>query len=271
MGQELYIFKLNQQRAKDQLTQTLSKKSASSYKKYLADSTYYQTLSFEDIVQKAATDIEQISIEELWSLFHWFYDEVEQENPAADYQEIENQFHQKMSENGLDLCYEIPSKTPVNNFFLTLGTYNGLNNSNLRYDYDAKELQQFLDYAVCLKGKIYKLLIEHYYHNDKSKLEDYSMMAYRLEVIAYDNPEAYALANQQFNHEKKYFLETIQEIVAFFKVNKRLSSYQVDSEYGQISRKESEIINSAAQFYYVCSFHDILMGYQGRVKMLHSY
>ena len=113
MGQELYVFKLDQQLAKDCCSEMLKEKSVHAYRKYLQEQTYDQDLSFDTIFQKVENNIVLIGIEELWSIYHWFDEKVELAYPLLDFQQKEEKRYQDMKQAELELCFEISSKTSM--------------------------------------------------------------------------------------------------------------------------------------------------------------
>ena len=268
MGQELYIFKLDQQLARSHCSPVLRKKTPHSYRKYLKG---YPELNFDTILQKVEQDIALMSIDEMWSVYHWFGDINELTYPELDFSQKEDLLYQDMKQNGLDLCFEIPSKTPVSNFYQALGRYESLTNTQINNDCEAADLHRFLDYTICYQGKLNQLWITHYYTNPGAYMDTF----YRIESILFEiaeaNPADHGLAIREFNKVKDSFIDAIQEVAAFFKTHKRLNQWRTDSEYGQMIRQESDLTNKTALLHYVWSLKDALQGYRGRVKMLHSY
>ncbi|OJJ14684.1 hypothetical protein BKI52_41340 [marine bacterium AO1-C] len=58
-------------------------------------------------------NIELTGTEELWSIYHWFDEKIEHSHSHLDFQQSKEQLYQEMKQRGLDLCFKIPSKTPI--------------------------------------------------------------------------------------------------------------------------------------------------------------
>jgi hypothetical protein len=127
MAEDLYFFKFNNELAKANLVPLLTGEEGLDYKNYLL---YYNELDSDDeavdfdvVRQKASDNIETVNTEELWTLFNWFYKKHVDDVKPGGYSEAYEKLLSIMKNHGLDLFFEIGSKTPVRAFHRLLWDY----------------------------------------------------------------------------------------------------------------------------------------------------
>jgi len=271
MGREVYFFKFDKQLAKDNLVETLQEKSKDSYKTFLKDSTSYE-VDFNEVLQKVRNNIEELSLDELWTLFHWFYEKIYLKYENSSYLKFESKFNKEMKGNGLDLFYEIPSKTPAGHFFSLLSNYQSLMNTDFYYVFQSDYFNNFLDYTICYTGFISQFLIENYYgKNEGYYFEKFWIIEGELYQIMEKNLLQYELAVQKFDKIKEKYIDTIKKIKQFKNTTKKSMTPNIYNEYNDVKYYEQEIFGFSYQFGTISGMRKALGDYQGIIKILDSY
>lgn len=180
----------------------------------------------------------------------------------------------KEKANGLDLFYEIGFKTPVRVFHHYLSEYELISNTTLAHDCQAADLINFLNYVICYAGELSLFLNINYYKEPVDIEEDQTIRNIIKEIDESPHSYYYTLAMDEFNKRLSDFEQTMQlvpPLIAFRKSKENASSYIMPEELAEVEQKESELLNLASQLYIALAIKEKLAGYEGQVKMLHSY
>lgn len=272
MGREVYFIKFDKKDVQENLAKTLQEESKYSYQDYIKEGYYKDKVSFEEVFQKSKNDIEQITLEELWSLFAWFNWKVDTEYENAGYAKQEHEFHKETRRNGLNIFYEIPSKTPAWHFFSILGNYQSLRNTDFYDSFSADYFHDFLDYAVCYIGFISQLLIEKYYGKEEGfYFEQFWVIEGKHYQIMENNPSQFEWATNEFDERKERYTNAIDKIVKFRDTPKKSMTTSIYNEYSEQRFLEEEIFGFHHQLDTMLSLKEKIEGYTGCIKILDSY
>jgi hypothetical protein len=273
MAEELYFFRFDKQKAKVALYESLNKPGDHSYEKYIRKE-YNGDLKFNSIIKKVTGNIELITIDELWSLFNWFYEKNEQVGQTLDYAAFQKRLNDEMFANGLDLFFSIDSKTPVIHFNNYLINYAILSKTEIGHDCQAAALHNFLNYVICYAGELTVFLNINYYKHPVDHEENQAIQKAIKAINTATHSRYHKLALQEFNKNLSFYQETMQlvpALTAFRRAQNDSSPYSIPGELAATAERESELLNLAAQLYFAQSIKDKLAGYEGQVKLLHSY
>lgn len=135
MAEELYFIKTNPNIAKINLYNKLSREEENILNFLQPDARAH----LEIIKNKVKDSIEELSPEELLTIFSWFSNTY-----SSDHEEAKTQ----LFINGIDLFYEIPSTDHTENFLQILSHYEKLSQQHLNYIVDAQHFNQFLIYGI---------------------------------------------------------------------------------------------------------------------------
>lgn len=135
MAEELYFIKTNPNIAKINLYNKLSREEENILNFLQPDARAH----LEIIKNKVKNSIEELSPEELLTIFSWFSNTY-----SSDHEEAKTQ----LFINGIDLFYEIPSTDHTENFLQILAHYEKLSQQHLNYIVDAQHFNQFLIYGI---------------------------------------------------------------------------------------------------------------------------
>ncbi|MDQ0067638.1 hypothetical protein [Chryseobacterium lathyri] len=198
MAEELYFIKTNPNIAKINLYNKLCREEENIINFLQAD----PKVSLEIIKKKVKDSVENLSKEELSSIFTWFSSIY-----PADREEAKTQ----LFIHGLDLFYEIPKTQNVQTFREMLSAYENYSKQKLDFMVDAQNFNQFLLYGlfftdISLKEKGNSTTLSHY--------------------LKTDYPLLYALAEDQFQKKgsdqdndlalQRYFGE-LYDLTKFYK------------------------------------------------------
>ena len=112
VAEELYFFKIDPIKARSELFNKLKIKDNFTYSEYLERNSE-KKLNYIEIISRVNESIELLSRDEFWSISYWIYEKVELENSKLNYKDIKDLYQKYMFDCGMELFYEIPSKTPV--------------------------------------------------------------------------------------------------------------------------------------------------------------
>ncbi|MGK6343000.1 hypothetical protein ACMGDK_12225 [Chryseobacterium sp. DT-3] len=176
MAEELYFIKTNPNIAKINLYNKLCREEENIIN-FLQDDA---KVSLEIIKNKVKDSVENLSKDELSSIFTWFSSVY-----PTDREEVKTQ----LFIHGLDLFYEIPKKENVKTFQKMLSEYEKYSKQNLNFMADSQNFNQFLVYGlfftdISLKEKGNCTVLSHY--------------------LKADYPSLYALAEDQFQKNGSY-------------------------------------------------------------------
>jgi len=198
MAEELYFIKTNPNIAKINLYNKLCREEENIINFLQNDAK----VSLEIIKNKVKDSVENLSKEELSSIFTWFSSAY-----PTDPEEVKTQ----LFIHGLDLFYEIPKKENVKTFQEMLSDYEKYSKQNLNFMVDSQNFNQFLVYGlfftdISLKEQGNCTILSHY--------------------LKADYPSLYALAEDQFQKKgsdqnydpalQRYFGE-LYDLTKFYK------------------------------------------------------
>lgn len=276
MSEQLYFFKFNKEIARTKLSTLINKEDSFSYKQYLFEnfSKGEENMQFDNIINKIDENIELLSTEELWSLFKWFSERIEKLNTNIEYYNLDKKTHEEMRNYGLDLFYEIPSKTPVRNFHELLGDYEALTNQEIENNCGSDELNGFLNYIISYSGELTIFLNKYFYKRGESYDENLQIEQLIYDINSKSNSYFYNLALSELEKSMGYNNETMQlvpKLIEFRQANKDKSSYYLPMELNEISERENKIINVAALLHTALDLKEEIKNYDGKIIRLHSY
>lgn len=270
MGREVYFYKFDKQQAKENLSQTLQKRSKDSYQNFLQKDEELQ-VSFECVLQKVEQNINELSVEELWTLTRWFSEQFTILYPNLD-SKFERELNKEKNRNGLYKFYEIPSKTPAGHFFTILNRYQSLRNIDFNDDFSADYFHDFLDYAICYTGFISQLLIENYYgKEDGFYFEQFWVIEGKNYQIMENNLLQFKYATNEFDERKEKYMAVIDKIVKSRDTPKKSMTASVYKEYSEQKFLEEEIFGFHNQFDSMLALKRGIEDYTGHIKILDSY
>ncbi|MBK1897792.1 hypothetical protein [Chryseobacterium paridis] len=184
MAEEIYFIKTNPTIAKINLYNKLCSEE-NAVLQYLDED---KKTSLEIIKAKVKDSVENLSPEELRSIFHWFQTEYDDKktDPIACKEEIINQ----LFINGIDQFYQIPS-TDTPSFNQIISDYQKHSQSILDYKFSADTLSPFLIYGIFFTGLINQ---SHGKENSQMLLMDF---------LKPDFTTLYSFAEEEFNSGSK--------------------------------------------------------------------
>lgn len=162
MAEELFFIKTNPNIAKINLYNKLCRDE----EKIIGFLQPDARVSLEIIKNKVKDSVENLSKEELSSIFQWFSNAY-----PADREEAKTQ----LFIHGLDLFYEIPKEQHVKNFQEILADYEKYSKQNLDFMVDSQNFNQFLIYGlfftdIALQEKGNDTILSHYLKSDYPSL-----------------------------------------------------------------------------------------------------
>ncbi|PWN70311.1 hypothetical protein C1631_010040 [Chryseobacterium phosphatilyticum] len=184
MAEELYFIKTNPNIAKINLYNKLCREEEN-IQKFLSGNPQ---ANLEIIKEKIKDSVEELSKEELSTLFAWFSTLY-----PADHEEVKTQ----LFINGIDLFYEIPSTNHVQPFLQVLSDYEKFSKEQLDYIVDAKNFNQFLIYGIFFTEIINKE------QGRENILSDYLKSDYQTLYLLAENQ----CREQNFNEESGLILQ----------------------------------------------------------------
>lgn len=277
MSEELYFVKFNKEVARAELPELINNvNDPFPYHTYLLEnqSNYEERLELEIITIKIKENIELLTVDELWTLVNWFSD---RSDFLADKRGENYVYHSpigQMSHYGLDLFFEIPSKTPVRKFHSLLNDFMALTNQDIDYRNDVDQLKMFCKYAICYCGEMMLFLNTHYYERAKNDPQNLKILEYISEINLASDGYYHQLALAEIEKSREYNLETAKlmlELSEFTRTQNHNSSYSIPLALSENSRRESAIIEDAFMFYRIVELRDLIKDYHGKVIRLHSY
>ncbi|MBS7255138.1 hypothetical protein [Flavobacterium branchiicola] len=268
MAEELYFLKLNPNVAKIKLVHFLNVKDEFSYREYINKHSN-KSLIFDDILKKIEVNIELLSRDEFMSIFYWFYRRIESLNSNLNYTDQEEKLHNQLSNCGMELFFEIPSKTPVRKFHSVLNDYE-CQKTDLSFICKSEEFNDFLKYGICFTGELF-LFLNKYYYKDESDTE----IQKEIEKINLNYGKSYhELALKEFMITYEFNIETINllpSLLEFRRNTMHLSSVSYPDELSDLLSREDDLINLASIYYYFLDLREKLDNYSGTILRLHSF
>lgn len=268
MAEELYFLKLNTDVAKTKLIHFLNTEDEFSYREYINKHSD-KSLIFDYILKKIEVNIESLSRDEFMSIFYWLYRRIESLDSNLNYTDQEEKFHNELSNYGMELFFEIPSKTPVRKFHSVLDDYE-CQTRDLEFICKSEEFNDFLKYAICFTGELY-LFLNKYYYEDENESE----IQKEIDKISFNYGKHYhELALKEFMTTYEYNLETINSLpplLEFRKNTMHLPSVSYPDELSDLLDRENDLINLAGSYYYFLDLKEKLGDYCGTILRLHSF
>jgi len=276
MAEELYFFKLDAEKARSELIKQLEIDDQFSYQKYINNYSD-ENLSFDEVTKKIKENIELLSIEEFWSISNWYSDRIENYYPNYDYDERQKLVDNSMSASGMDLFYEILSKTPVRKFHHILGDYESHMETDIIYPLvdnvcKSSDFNNFLKYGICFSGELSIFINDNYY---KEGIE--GALEFQKEIddinLKYGN-NYHKMALRELRKQLEYNLETmrlIPTLLEFRRSTAHLSIVTYPTEISEISNREGKLLDFASSFYNFIALKSVTDSYSGKILMLHSY
>lgn len=162
MPEELYFIKTNPNIAKINLYNKLCRE-GDHIMKFLHDDA---KVSLEIIKNKVKDSVNDLSKEELSSIFTWF---------SSTYPSDSEEAKTQLFINGIDLFYEIPKEENIKDFQEILFNYENYSKQNLDFMVDAQNFNQFLIYGlfftdIILEQKGSCTVLSHYLKPDYPSL-----------------------------------------------------------------------------------------------------
>lgn len=267
MAEELYFFKFDKDKARNILTQMISTIEPFSYQCYLED----ESVNYNHVYLQVENDVEHLSSEELWSLYTWFSEKHEVLSPKQSYSELEKTIRSDMFDAGLDLFFEIPSKTPVRKFHELLRDYEHHSKQELELTCSQNQFAGFLNYLICYTGSLQLLMNKDYYEYPNNHKENVAINALINSIPSTDY--CHDFARTQIELEKKDYLKTIAAIKQLiqFRRTQLKQNDPLPKEFAPIAKQERNLINKASILYLGIELKEKLSNYKGLITRLHSY
>jgi hypothetical protein len=273
MGEEVYFFKLDKQKAREELTKKITAAGDFSYHNYLREEYggNHNQMVYDEICYRIHQDIELLSEDELFSLFFWFEDNNYRKNKDLGWKEQAQIVYDEMLACGMDFFYEIPSKTPVRNFHSVMVDFGFIADQDFGYKAEARQYMDFLDYLLCYTGELKLLLNKYYYKDYEEYSEEIRVIMNYIKANAKHDYHKHALA--EFEQEEAYHLETLSLTpkLSQFRKERMNESYTLPEELVETYHRESELLNKAHVWDIGFMLKEKLEGYEGSVFKLHSY
>lgn len=271
MAEELYFFKFNKDIAKVKLPPLLKEESEFSYRQHItANKARYGAATLEILLDKIENDIELLTIDELWSLYDWFYEKGIRSNSNWEHSQVKAE----MLNYGLDLFYEFLSKTSVGKFQSILADYERLFNKDVDCKCTAEELSGFLNYAICYAGELSLFLNKYYYSRDNDSEESLEVRQIIRDISIKTDSYYHRLALLEIERNKEANFETmslIPKLVAFRQATRDQVTVTYPLEFNEILEREDDIVNLAAIFFVVIEIKEKIKDYHGMCMRLHSF
>lgn len=196
MAEELYFIKTNPNIAKINLYNKLCREKEEIIR-FLHDDA---KVSLEIIKNKVKDSIDQLSKEELTSLFTWFTNAYPKDSEEA---------RTQLFIHGIDVFYEIPKKENVQSFEDLLSDYENYSKQNLDFMVDARHFNQFLVYGlfftdIALEKKGSCTVLSHYLKKDYPALYALAEDQFRTKGSEYNNLDLQHYFGELYDLTKYY-------------------------------------------------------------------
>ena len=275
--QELYFFKIDPIKARSELFNKLKIKDNFTYSEYLERNSE-KKLNYIEIISRVNESIELLSRDEFWSISYWIYEKVELENSKLNYKDIKDLYQKNMFDCGMELFYEIPSKTPVRKFHSVLCDYECQMKTDIMeplvdFKINSDEFNNFLKFAICFTGELNLFLNDKYYIYDQD-VYNREIQKEIDKIILNDGHKYHAMALKEFINNQDNYIETInltKPLTEFRKKTLHLSSVTFPKKFTKIMEREDDLISLAGVFYCFVELKNKIKNYSGTIVMLHSY
>lgn len=198
MAEELYFIKTNPNIAKINLYNKLSHEEENVLNFLPANGS----TNIDLIKDKVKDSVEELTKEELSSIFSWF-----NEMYHSDYEEIKTQ----LFIHGIDLFYEIPSPRNAESYLQILSNYERLSKQDMNYIVNAQNFNQFLIYGIFFMEMIDKE------QGKENILSDYLKPDHQsLHTLAEDQSVLESFKNEDTAELQRYFND-LYDLTKFYK------------------------------------------------------
>lgn len=257
MAEELYFIKTNPVVAKINLYNKLCREEEIVIN-FLDDD---KKTSLEIIKNKVKDSINTLSQDEFFNVVSWI---------TAPYQEDSNEAETQLYINGMDLFYEIPSKTPVRSFHEILSDYQCIIEQDFSISVNADDFNNFLVYGIFFSGLVSLFLDQHYYLNPDTDKD----LLLLIKTLKSSYGKLYELAQTEFDSNIKVLEEDLiglKKVAEFRRENNHKSYVEFPLEFNTFLTNEREIINKASIYYHFMELYEHTKFYKGNIVKLHSY
>ncbi|KQT24014.1 hypothetical protein ASG22_08295 [Chryseobacterium sp. Leaf405] len=257
MAEELYFIKTNPIVAKINLYNKLCREEET-VMNFLNDD---KKTSLEIIKNKVKDSINMLSQDEFFNIVKWITDPCKE-----DYNEVETQ----LFINGMDLFYEIPSKTPVRSFHSILSDYECLIEKDFSILMSSDDFNNFLIFGIFSSGLLSTFLDQYYYESPDTN-DDLLLLT---KILKPAHERLFELAQTEFDSTLQTLEEDIiglKKVVAFNRENLHESSATYPSEFKPFLQNEKEILSKAFSYNYFMELYEHTKFYKGSIIRLHSY
>ncbi len=270
MSEQLYFIKLDENKAKIELSKRLNSECDFSFRAYVDEN--YEDIKFQEIISKISENIDLLTNDEFLSIYHWFRAKNKLDNPNLDYRHSKDLLKQSMTECGLELFYESPSTSQVRKFHSIMSDYECHIESDINYLCKSVEFNNFLKYGICYTGELRIFLNKKYYKELDNKY-DLEFEQKIDEIILNDGKKYRTMALTEFIVTYKYNLETIQLLPPLREFEKSMrdnESYSYPIEFNPILERERDLVSLAWVYDDLVVLWEELKNYTGTVLMIHD-
>lgn len=259
MAEELYFIKTNPTIAKINLFNKLCREEKGIINFLEED----KKTSLGIIKTKVQDSINTFTQDEFLSIYYWLKSTCPHD--SKDQEEIKTQ----LFINGIDLLFEIPSKSNTRSFQHLISDYDRHTGHHLSFVSESKDFNQFLIYAIFYTGKL------HLFLNENSQQEDTANepVVMQLNILKFTYKDLYELAELEFNTrllEFENFIEESEKIRNFHQSVKDSESYSVPSEMVPLLEQEKDLSTTADLYHTLSSLYELTKYGKDPIIRLHS-
>ncbi|MGU3376263.1 hypothetical protein [Chryseobacterium sp. M5A1_1a] len=198
MPEELYFIKTNPNIAKINLYNKLCREEENILNFLQPNGK----ASLEIIKDKVKNSVEELTKEELLSIFSWF---------SKMYHSDDEEIKTQLFIHGIDLFYEIPSTNHVENFLQILSSYEKLFQQDLNYIVNAQNFNQFLIYGIFLTEIINKE------QGKENILSDYLKSDYQSLYVLAEKQSKLNGFEEKNNADLQRYFSDLYDLTKFYK------------------------------------------------------
>lgn len=256
MAEELYFIKTNPVVAKINLYHKLCREEETVINFLDED----KKTSLEIIKNKVKNSVETLTEDEFFKIIHWITDRYK------DHQDDEHEM--QLFINGMDLFYEIPSKTPVRHFHDVICDYMNFIGRDFEIIITAEDFNNFLVYGIFSTGILSTFVDEHYYNTEADPY-----LLTMMDILKSSHENLYHFAKEEFNANIETLKQDIidmKKVAEFNKANLH-TSFSYPSEFTDYLEKEKHILGRAAVNDYFLELYQLTRYYHGNILKLHSW
>lgn len=259
MAEELYFIKTNPTIAKINLFNKLCREEKGIINFLEED----KKTSLEIIKTKVQDSINTFTQDEFLSIYYWLQNTCSHDN--KDQEEIKTQ----LFINGIDLLFEIPSKSHIRSFQHLISDYERHTGHHLSFVSESKDFNQFLIYAIFYTGKL------HLFFNENSQQEDTvdELVLMQLNILKFSYKDLYELAELEFNTrllEFENFIGESEKIQNFHQSLKSNESYSVPTEMIPLLEQEKDLSSTTDLYHILFSLYELTKYCKDPIIRLHT-